>query len=160
MKLHRPRPPLLAAVALVGLTSLSACATHRPDVMSGPEVRQLSRANNGVVVAVRRVEISDPSPLGLILGAWVGYEVAGHDHHRRHSDDARQVVGALAGAAAGHGIAWLTGTGKGVEIIVRLPNGSLQVVVQGDGAETLRPGDQVAVIDVQRRARVVKLGEG
>jgi outer membrane lipoprotein SlyB len=154
-------------IALGGLLVLLAggCASNSPDVMRSPEVRRISYADRGVVVAVRPVTITDPSAWGLVVGAVAGADLSrpdsgrGRGYYPRYRMDSRQALGTIAGAAVGQGVATALSREEGVELIVKLRNGRDIVVVQGEGADQFAPGEAVAVVSVDGRARVVRLAE-
>lgn len=141
----------------------SGCASNSPDVMISPEVRRVSYADRGVVVAARPVTLTNPSAWGLVVGAMAGAELSRPNHGRdrgnypRYRLDTRQAFGAIAGATVGHSVATMLSREDGVELIVQMQSGRDIVVVQGEGADQFAPGDPVSVVSVDGRARVVRL---
>jgi outer membrane lipoprotein SlyB len=152
-------------ILISGLLMLLAggCASNSPDVMSSSEVRRVSYADRGVVVAARPVTLTTPSAWGLVVGAMAGAELTkpnlgkDRDDYPRNRLGSRQALGTIAGAAVGHGVATMLSREDGVELIVQLQSGRDIVVVQGEGTDQFAPGDPVSVVSVEGRARVVRL---
>lgn len=153
--------------ALVLVQSETACATLSSEMATTPEVRQLSYAQRAVVVGVRPVWVSEVTPAGMVAGSLIGFillaqEGPGHRCGFRSGllTDGRQILGTTAGAAIGHGVAWALGKEWGEEVIIQLGGGRRAAVVQGKRDQKVAPGGAVAIVDVDRRACVVKLDGG
>ncbi len=140
----------------LALLMLQGCATAsvEPDVYSRGSARTPYRVYTGEVLSVERVRIEgEATRIGELGGAVVGYEAA-----RSGIADTglAGAIGGVAGAVAGQAIEKaVTGTG-GLRIVVRLDNGNVLAIVQGDQT-TFSGGESVYVhMNGRRDARVVR----
>lgn len=138
------------AVALI-----QGCATSsvEPDVYSRGTARTPFRVYTGEVLSVERVKIEgEATRIGELGGAVIGYEAA-----RSGVTDTglAGAIGGVAGAIAGQAIEKaVTGT-DGLRIMVRLDNGNVLAIVQGDQT-AFSGGESVYVhMNGRRDARVV-----
>ena len=133
---------------------LAACASSQSgSVYSRDEARKAQTVRMGVVESVRTVRIEGTkSPVGTVAGGAVGGIAGSSIGHGRGSAAAAvvgAVVGGLAGAAAEEGL-----TRKdGLEITVKLDNGTLVAVVQ-EADEQFQPGQRVRRIEYGGTTRV------
>ncbi|MDX9952024.1 MAG: glycine zipper 2TM domain-containing protein [Methylophilaceae bacterium] len=133
---------------------LAACASSQSgSVYSRDEARKAQTVRMGVVESVRTVRIEGTkSPVGTVAGGAVGGIAGSSIGHGRGSAAAAvvgAVVGGLAGAAAEEGL-----TRKdGLEITVKLDNGTLVAVVQ-EADEQFQPGERVRLIESGGTTRV------
>ncbi len=133
---------------------LAACASSQSgSVYSRDEARKAQTVRMGVVESVRTVRIEGTkSPVGTVAGGAVGGIAGSSVGHGRGSAAAAvvgAVVGGLAGAAAEEGL-----TRKdGLEITVKLDNGTLVAVVQ-EADEQFQPGERVRLIESGGTTRV------
>lgn len=113
-------------------TALCGCGpNYSPDTYSSNAVQQANKVDQGVIVGVRRVDISAQTGVGAATGAAAG-GIAGS----QASDGVGSAIGALGGAVVG-GIIGNTVDHKvndtfGYEYIVRKPNKDLLSVTQKD----------------------------
>lgn len=142
-------------LALLSLSLfLAACASSQSgSVYSRDEARKAQTVRMGVVESVRTVRIEGTkSPVGTVAGGAVGGIAGSSVGHGRGSAAAAvvgAVVGGLAGAAAEEGL-----TRKdGLEITVKLDNGTLVAVVQ-EADEQFQPGERVRLIESGGTTRV------
>lgn len=142
-------------LALLSLSLfLAACASSQSgSVYSRDEARKAQTVRMGVVESVRTVRIEGTkSPVGTVAGGAVGGIAGSSIGHGRGSAAAAvvgAVVGGLAGAAAEEGL-----TRKdGLEITVKLDNGTLVAVVQ-EADEQFQPGERVRLIESGGTTRV------
>lgn len=141
------------AIILLALV-LGACASSNSgSVYSRDDARKIQTVKMGVIESVRTVKIEGTkSPVGTAAGAVVGGVAGSRVGHGAGSAIAATigaVVGGLAGAAAEEGI-----TRKdGVEITVKLDNGSLVAIVQ-EADEVFHPGEKVRLIQNGDETRV------
>src|SRR5690606_3523594 len=148
MKISR----LLALLALS--LFLAACASSQSgSVYSRDEARKTQTVRMGVVESVRTVRIEGTkSPVGTVAGGAVGGIAGSSIGHGRGSAAAAvvgAVVGGLAGAAAEEGL-----TRKdGLEITVKLDNGTMLAIVQ-EADEQFHPGERVRLIESRGTTRV------
>ncbi len=133
---------------------LAACASSQSgSVYSRDEARKAQTVRMGVVESVRTVRSEGTkSPVGTVAGGAVGGIAGSSIGHGRGSAAAAvvgAVVGGLAGAAAEEGL-----TRKdGLEITVKLDNGTLVAVVQ-EADEQFQPGERVRLIESGGTTRV------
>jgi outer membrane lipoprotein SlyB len=133
---------------------LAACASSQSgSVYSRDEARKTQTVRMGIVESVRLVRIEGTkSPVGTVAGGAVGGIAGSTIGHGRGSAAAAvvgAVVGGLAGAAAEEGI-----TRKdGLEITVKLDNGTLIAVVQ-EADEQFHPGERVRLVESGGTTRV------
>ncbi|PKO25807.1 MAG: hypothetical protein CVU35_02160 [Betaproteobacteria bacterium HGW-Betaproteobacteria-8] len=133
---------------------LAACASSQSgSVYSRDEARKTQTVRMGVVESVRLVRIEGTkTPIGTVAGGAVGGIAGSTVGHGRGSAAAAvvgAVVGGLAGAAAEEGL-----TRKdGLEITVKLDNGTLLAVVQ-EADEQFHPGERVRLVESGGTTRV------
>jgi outer membrane lipoprotein SlyB len=142
-------------LVLLSLTVfLAACASSQSgSVYSRDDARKTQTIRMGVVENVRTVRIEGTkTPIGTVAGGAVGGIAGSTLGHGRGSTVAAvvgAVVGGLAGAAAEEGI-----TRKdGLEITVKLDNGTLLAVVQ-EADEQFHPGERVRLVESGGTTRV------
>jgi outer membrane lipoprotein SlyB len=142
-------------LVLLSLTVfLAACASSQSgSVYSRDDARKTQTIRMGVVESVRTVRIEGTkTPIGTVAGGAVGGIAGSTIGHGRGSTVAAvvgAVVGGLAGAAAEEGI-----TRKdGLEITVKLDNGTLLAVVQ-EADEQFHPGERVRLVESGGTPRV------
>ncbi|MCK9283059.1 MAG: glycine zipper 2TM domain-containing protein [Rhodocyclaceae bacterium] len=143
----------LVTVALLAL--LAGCTTSSSGSVyeRGQAQREMS-VRTGVVDSVRRVTIAgNKSILGAGAGAIVG-GAAGSKVGQGRGSDVGAVLGAVAGGIAGSAIEQATTKSDGVEITVRLDNGSGLVAITQEADEEFRPGDRVRLISSGSTTRV------
>jgi len=133
---------------------LAACASSQSgSVYSRDEARKTQTVRMGVVESVRLVRIEGTkTPIGTLAGGAVG-GIAGSSVGSGRGSAAAAVVGAvvggLAGAAAEEGL-----TRKdGLEITVKLDNGTMIAVVQ-EADEQFHPGERVRLVESGGTTRV------
>jgi len=142
----------LVPLALAGL--LGACSTTSPDVIARSDAGRLSSAQSGTVEAVRAVTVEGTqSGVGAAAGALVlGH--AGSSVGSRREQVAVGTLGAVLGGVLGNAIERSSNREDALEIVVRMPDGGRQAVVQAKGAEVFKPGDAVTIVFTGSRARV------
>jgi outer membrane lipoprotein SlyB len=144
-----------SALALA-LTALAACGpNYSPNTYSSAAVQQASKVETGVIVGVRRVDISAPGTTGAVAGAAAG-GIAG-TAATQGSSSVTTALTALGGGLVG-GILGTEAEHKlndtfGYEYIVRKANGDMVSVTQKDDAP-LAIGLHVLVI-AGPQARIV-----
>ena len=141
-------PAALAAVVIAG------CAPSQSgSVYSRDQVRQEQSVRMGVVESVRQVQIEGTrSGVGPAAGAVVG-GIAGSTVGQGRGSAAGAVLGSVAGGVAGQA-AEQAGTRKaGLEITVRLDNGSMVAITQ-EADEAFRAGERVRILSGSGVSRV------
>ncbi len=135
--------------------ALGACATSNSgDVYSREDARKVQTVRMGVVEGIRQVKLEGTkSPVGTIAGAAVGgiagSTVGGNDKVTAIAT----VIGAVAGAVAGAAIEEGVTREDGIEITVKLDNGTLIAIVQ-EATEKFTPGERVRLIESNGNTRV------
>jgi outer membrane lipoprotein SlyB len=131
------------AVALIALSALAGCATQSSSgqVYREGETRRAQIIEQGTVESVRMVTIQgDTNGVGTAAGGIIG-GIAGSNV----GGGSGRAVGAIVGAVAG-----------GLEITVRMDNGTLRAYVQDAAGEDFRPGDRVRVVSGGGTSRVTR----
>lgn len=143
---------MLFSLCLAGL--LSACATSNSgDVYTRDQTRQAQTVRMGVVESVRLVKIEGTkSGIGAGTGAVVG-GVAGSTMGGGKGKILTTVIGAVAGGLAGSAAEEGLMKKDGLEITVKLDNGTMLAVVQ-EATEQFHPGERVRVLDGAGETRI------
>lgn len=141
MKLKTGYIALALAALLAGCASSNSGGTY-----SREQTRQVQTVKMGVIESVRNVKIEGTSSgVGVGTGAVVG-GVAGSTMGGGKGKILTTVVGAVAGGLAGSAIEEKA-TGKdGLELTVKLDNGTMLAIVQ-EADEQFHPGDRVRVLE-------------
>ena len=143
---------VLVPLALAGL--LAACSTTSPDVIARSDAGRLSSVQSGTVEAVRAVTVEGTqSGVGAAAGAMV-LGTAGSSVGGKREQVAVGTLAAVLGGVLGNAIERNSNREEALEIVVRLPDGGRQAVVQAKGAEAFKPGDAVTIVFTGSRARV------
>ncbi|WP_309626570.1 glycine zipper 2TM domain-containing protein [Methylibium sp.] len=144
---------LIGAALLVALT---ACTTTSPDVIKRGDAQRLSSVQDAVVINVRPVTVDgSQSGIGGAAGAVAG-GVAGSTVGGRREGLVVGVLGAVAGAVVGNVIERGATREQAFEIMVQLRNGERRAIVQAQGNESFRPGDQVVLVSTGGTTRVTR----
>jgi outer membrane lipoprotein SlyB len=141
----------LCCASLVAI--LAGCGpSYSPNTYASNAVQQANKADQGIVVGVREVDVSASGAVGTVTGAAAG-GIAGSQAVpaplSAFTALGGSLIGGIAGNAAEHGIS----DTKAYEYIVRKPNGDLVSVTQKDTVP-LALGQKVLVI-AGTQARVV-----
>jgi outer membrane lipoprotein SlyB len=145
----------LVPLALAGL--LGACSTTSPDVIARSDASRLSSVQSGTVEAVRAVTVEGTqSGVGAAAGALV-LGTAGSSVGGKREQVAVGTLAAVLGGVLGNAIERSSNREEALEIVVRLPDGGRQAVVQAKGAEVFKPGDAVTIVFTGSRARVTQV---
>ena len=148
---------LLTVVAALAAAMLSGCAPSTSgSVYSRDQVRQEQSVRMGVVDGVRQVQIEGTrSGIGPAAGAVVG-GIAGSAVGQGRGAAVGAVVGSVAGGVAGQAVEQAGTRKNGIEITVRLDNGSLTAITQEADATTFNPGDRVRILSSGGVSRVAR----
>ena len=139
---------LVSSVAL-----LAGCASQSGSSYSREQTRHESTVRMGVVDSVRHVTIEGTkTPLGAGAGAVIG-GVAGSSVGQGRGSGIGTILGAIAGGVAGTAIEEKATKKDGLEITVKLENGSYVAVTQ-DADEDFRPGQRVRILSGDGTTRV------
>jgi outer membrane lipoprotein SlyB len=133
--------------ALVIGSLITGCASSNSgSVYKRDETRQAQTVRMGVVESVRQVSIEGTkSPVGTIAGGVIG-AVAGSRIGGGSAKVITGTLGAVAGALAGSAVEEKVTQKNGLEITVKLDNGSMIAVVQ-EATEEFHAGDRIRVLD-------------
>lgn len=133
---------------LLSMSILSGCASSNSgSVYSREETRQVQNIRMGVVESVRTVKIEgSDSKVGAVAGGVVGGVVGKDIGGDGKSGVVGAVIGAVAGALAGSAAEELATRKDGLEITVKLDNGSLVAIVQ-EADEQFHPGERVRLLE-------------
>lgn len=136
---------IISLLCLVGF--LAACASSNSgSVYSRNQTRQVQTVKMGVVESVRMVKIEGTgSGVGTATGAVVG-GVAGSTLGGGRGKVLTTVVGAVAGGLAGAAAEEGITRKDGLEITVKLDNGTMFAITQ-EADEQFHPGDRVRVME-------------
>lgn len=146
-----------SALALVALVGLAGCASQGSSgqVYREGETRRAQMIEQGTVESVRTVTIQgDTNNIGTIAGGVLG-GMAGSNMGGGSGRAAGAIVGAIAGGVAGQAIERNASTRAGLEITVRMDNGTMRAYVQ-DADEQFRPGERVRIVSNGGVARVTR----
>lgn len=134
--------PIVLAALVAGCAS-----SNSGDVYSRDQTRRAQTVKMGIVESVRMVKIEGTkSPVGTGAGAVVG-GVAGSTLGEGKGSVIGAVVGAVAGGLAGSALEEGITRKEGVEITVKLDNGTMLAIVQEASGEQFNPGDRVRVLE-------------
>lgn len=142
-------PRFLLIVLLSGLfLSSIGCSTRRSgSVYSAKSLGTVGRADKGVVVNVRLVNVEGTKQTGTMLGGVTGAAV-GYDLGKK-SGDATKILGSAAGAivggVVGGGTEELITRTTAYEYIVEMDSGHMETIVQKDD-EPIHHGDRVLLL--------------
>ncbi|MDR2074680.1 MAG: glycine zipper 2TM domain-containing protein [Holosporales bacterium] len=133
----------------------SGCADYSGDTYEGRAVGEVSRADAGTIVSIRKIKIKpegDTPGMGALIGG-AGGALAGAAFGGGRGKLLTAGVGGVAGGIAGHMIQ--NREQDGFEYTVRLDTGPTIVVTQGP-SPALSVGQRVNVINSHKgRSRVV-----
>lgn len=132
----------------------NACASSNSgSTYSRDEARKVQTVKTGIVESVRTVKIEGTkTPIGPAVGGVVG-GVAGSSIGGRRESVVGAVLGAAAGAIAGALGEELVTKKDGLEITVKMPDGSLLAIVQ-EADDQFKPGEKVRLIENGNVTRV------
>ncbi len=135
------------------LAGLAACGpNYSPDTYATTAVQQANKVEQGVIVGVRKVDVSATGTTGAVTGAAAG-GIAGAQVGTGPVTALTTLGGTLIGGIAGTAVEHTTSDTTAYEYIVRKPNGDLISVTQKDKA-ALALGMHVLVI-AGTQARIV-----
>ena len=147
---------LTAALVSLSIVILSGCATSLGGgTYSRDQARQEQTVRTGIVESVREVQIEGTrSMAGAVAGG-----VAGGIGGSYMGDGTLGALGAVLGAVGGGLLGQAVEEGvtrrKGVEITVKLDNGSLVAITQeAEANETFKPGERVRILSGGGASRV------
>ncbi|MFN4329488.1 MAG: glycine zipper 2TM domain-containing protein [Limnobacter sp.] len=153
---HLTLRTMAVTTALLAAT-LAGCATQSTSgaVYREGETRRAQMIEQGVVESVRNVTIQgDTNNVGTLAGGVLG-GMAGSNIGGGSGRAAGAILGAVAGGIAGQAVERNASNRAGLEITVRMDNGTLRAYVQ-DADEQFRPGERVRIVSSGGVARVTR----
>jgi len=146
---------VLLVTGLAGALVLSGCAVQ-PNSANVYQARQTMGEQSvrmGVVESIRNVVIGSPqSGVGTLGGAALG-GLAGNTVGQGNGSIAGAIGGAIVGGLIGQQVEKNMSNKPGLEITVKLDNGSLTAITQ-DADEQFNVGDRVRLLSNGRTTRV------
>lgn len=141
-------------LGLLAALSVAGCATSDSgSVFSHSESRREMTVRLGVVESVRSVNLEgSDSGAGTLAGAAIG-GLAGSNVGGGKGSSIGAILGAVAGGVAGHAIEGGVTKKQGLEITVKLDNGSLVAIVQ-ENDEAFHAGERVRLLSSGSKTRV------
>jgi len=135
----------IAIAALTAVVLAGCAAPAGPGYYYRGEALRPQSVEMGVVENVRPVALQGPDTgLGALTGAGLG-GWAGSGIGSGGGNAAAIVGGVILGSLIGNAVEVNAARRAGLELTVRLDNGRMLAVVQGDTGEPFRPGDRVRV---------------
>ncbi len=143
--------------AAVFVTVLTGCAA--PGLGGGSYSREQARREQtvrmGYVESVREVKLEGTrSGIGPGAGAVAG-GIAGSSIGHGRGSALGAVAGAVVGGIAGQAVEQSATAKRGVEVTVKLDNGTMVAIMQ-EADETFRPGDRVRILSDGATSRVTR----
>ena len=146
----------ILTATLIGLTVImvSGCATGLSDSdYSRGQARQEQSVRTGIVESVREVQLEGTrSGVGAVAGAVAG-GIGGSEMGHGKLGALGAVLGAVGGGLVGQALEEGVTRRKGIEITVKLDNGSLVAITQ-DADEVFKPGERVRILSGGGASRV------
>ena len=146
---------VLLLTSLVGVLALSGCVTapNSANVYQSRQTMGEQSVRMGVVESIRNVIITAPqSGVGTLGGAALG-GLAGSTVGQGNGSVAATIGGAIVGGLIGQHVEQSANNKPGLEITVKLDNGSLTAITQG-ADEQFNVGDRVRLLSDGRTTRV------
>ena len=141
-------------VPWVALAVVAGCGpNYSPDTYSTAAVQQANKVDRGVIVGVRKVDVSSPGTVGAIAGGAAGGAVGAQVPGSTLGATFGAIGGTLLGGLIGTTVEHTTADTTAFEYIVRKPNGDMVSVTQKD-KDSLPLGQRVLVI-AGNQARIV-----
>ena len=132
---------------------LGACVSQSGSAYQRAEARREMSVRLGVVETVRQVTLEGTqSGAGALAGGAIG-GVAGSNVGGGKGSTVGSILGAVGGAMAGAAIENAATRKNGLEITVKLENGSLVAITQ-EADEPFRRGERVRILSDGRTSRV------
>ncbi|WP_448508305.1 glycine zipper 2TM domain-containing protein [Immundisolibacter sp.] len=155
MRLCTSRSTLVAFALVIASVNLGGCASSTAgNVYSRDEARQAQVVKYATIESIQPVKIEGTrSYIGAATGAVLG-GLAGSTVGVGTGQKAATVAGAVAGGLAGNAAEQALTKADGLEITVRLENGSVMAIVQEQSEQQFRVGQRVRVVQLNGTYRV------
>jgi outer membrane lipoprotein SlyB len=138
------------------VASLTACATHSPDVIQPYEAQRMAYLSDATVLSVRPVTIDGyQSGIGASVGAIAG-GVAAANAASYYNSGWAGLVGAVFGGLLGNAVERSATMQNGVELLLQMRNGERRSIVQANGNEAWIIGEPVVLVTTGGRTRVTR----
>jgi len=138
------------------VASLTACATHSPDVIHPYEAQRMATLSDATVLSVRPVTIDGyQSGVGAGVGAIAG-GVAAANAASYHNSGWAGLLGAVLGGVVGNAVERGATQQNGVELLLQMRNGERRSIVQANGNEGWMIGEPVVLVSTGGRTRVTR----
>jgi outer membrane lipoprotein SlyB len=145
-----------AVFSVLVAMSLTACATHSPDVIHPYEAQRMSHLSDATILSVRPVTIDGyQTGAGASIGAIAG-GVAAANAASYHNSGWAGFVGAIAGGLLGNAVERSATTQNAVELLLQMRNGERRSIVQATGSEAWMVGEPVVLVTTGGRTRVTR----
>ena len=143
----------LIAVGLLSVFIAACASSNSGSVYSRDDARKVQTVRTGIVESVRSVKLEGTkSPVGTIAGGAVG-GIAGSSIGGGRGSAIAAVIGAVAGGLAGSAAEEGLTRKDGLEITVKLENGTLVAIVQ-EADDKFVPGEKVRLVESGGTTRV------
>lgn len=144
-----------AMMALLASLGLAGCASSLTgDTYSRDEARRAMVVRYATIDSMRLVKLEGTkSNIGTVAGGAVG-GIAGSTIGSGKGSAVGAVIGAVAGGIAGAAVEEGVTRSQGIEITVRLENGSHMAIVQEYNGENFVPGQRVRLVQNGSTTRV------
>jgi len=143
-----------AVLSVLVALSLTACATHSPDVIHPYEAQRMSHLSDATILSVRPVTIDGyQTGAGAGIGAIAG-GVAAANAASYHNSGWAGFLGAIAGGLLGNAVERSATTQNAVELLLQMRNGERRSIVQATGNEAWMVGEPVVLVTTGGRTRV------
>ena len=154
---HRSIRAAAAALSAVALLGLAGCASSlKGDTYSRGEARRAMVVKYATVESARFVKLEGTkSNIGTVAGGAVG-GIAGSSIGQGKGSAVGAVIGAVAGGIAGAAAEEGITRSQGIEVTVRLDNGSHMAIVQEYAGDDFQPGERVRLVQDGSTTRVTR----
>lgn len=144
-----------AITVLLAALGLAGCASNLTgDTYSRDEARRAMVVRYATIDSMRMVKLEGTkSNIGTVAGGAVG-GIAGSTIGSGKGSAVGAVIGAVAGGIAGAAVEEGVTRSQGIEITVRLENGSHMAIVQEYNGENFVPGQRVRLVQNGSTTRV------
>lgn len=146
---------LTLTLAVLSLTLAGCASSLGGGTYSRGEARGEMSVRIGTVVSVRDVKIEGSGMGGAVTGAALGGLAGAGLHDGGKTGAALTILGVVGGAMLGDKVGKSVTQADGLEVTVRMDNGTLSAIVQERDAQlSLKPGDKVRIVGSGRNTRV------
>jgi outer membrane lipoprotein SlyB len=153
MKLRATSTTFVALSVMLATLLMAGCASQSASTYSRDQTLRESTVRFGIVDSVRAVTIDGTkSPVGAGAGAAIG-GIAGSTAGQGRGSSVGAIIGAVAGGVAGAAIENSATKQNGLEITIKLENGTYVAITQA-ADEEFKPGERVRILSGSGATRV------